>query len=90
MSAGKKGEEEADLTAVKRLYELEEPKYDYTRPEYSEETQAFTSLVWKAVQRFGAGAALGENGNFYVAFFFGPPTNLTGDFAENVLEPRLG
>ncbi|CAF1382972.1 unnamed protein product [Didymodactylos carnosus] len=72
--------------AVKAWYD-EISSYNYGRPGFSMATGHFTQVVWRASNRLGIGAAIGNNGGWkklYVVANYAPPGNYLGEFEKNV------
>ncbi|MER6365310.1 CAP family protein [Kitasatospora sp. NPDC001527] len=64
--------------------------YDYTRPGFSAATGLFTQMVWKSSTRLGCARAHGRGDTWYETYVvcdYGPPGNVSPQYAENVLPP---
>ena len=60
--------------------------YNFNNPGFSAATGHFTCLVWKPSTKFGMGIAIDNNTNqVYVCFNNSPPSNVIGQFQQNVL-----
>ena len=61
--------------------------YDFSKPEFSEETGHFTALVWKSTTHFGLGFAINKKTKAaYITMNMSPPGNVIGEFDTNVLQ----
>ena len=58
--------------------------YNFNNPGYSSATGHFTCLIWKSSIQFGMGISLDVN-QAYICFNNSPPSNVIGQFQENVL-----
>jgi hypothetical protein len=58
--------------------------YNFNNPGYSSATGHFTCLIWKSSINFGMGISLDIN-QAYICFNNSPPSNVIGQFQENVL-----
>lgn len=69
----------------------QEANYDYNNPVFSQDTGAFTQLVWKATTEVGCGQqdcdGLKGTPGVFVACFYRPAGNVQGRFRANVLPP---
>jgi len=60
--------------------------YNFNNPGFSAGTGHFTCLVWKSSIKFGMGIAIDTTTNqAYVCFNNSPPSNVIGQFQQNVL-----
>jgi hypothetical protein len=63
--------------------------YDYSKPGYYDETNNFTTLVWKSCSTYGMGISTNlVTGITIIVYNCSPPSNVTGQFPKNVL-PQL-
>jgi hypothetical protein len=76
-------------TIVDAWYFDQEPNWNYEDPYLSEQTNAFSQIVWKESQQLGCGqaASRGSNGGTYTVCFYDPPGNIDGHERENVNPP---
>lgn len=65
-------------------------EYNYSDPNFTEETGHFTQLVWKNTTTVGCGSRLcGERG-WYLVCEYWPRGNVIGEFGDQVDRPKNG
>uniref|UniRef100_A0A6C0BDY4 SCP domain-containing protein n=1 Tax=viral metagenome TaxID=1070528 RepID=A0A6C0BDY4_9ZZZZ len=70
------------------MWMSESPKYNFSRPGYSDTTGHFTALVWKSTKCIGFAAARSSSGKLMVVMKFYPPGNGNVKmFQSSVLHP---
>jgi len=76
-----------DLTWKESVFlwwnEVNDPGYDFTKPQFSMGTGHFTQVVWKGTTHVGMATAKCKSGTYVCANYF-PPGNYQGRFAMNV------
>lgn len=63
--------------------------YNFNNPGFTEQSGHFTALVWKSCTKFGMGFAVNQStGTVIVSYNCSPPSNVIGQFSQNVLPPN--
>ncbi|KAI0127101.1 CAP domain-containing protein [Xylariales sp. AK1849] len=75
----------SNATSCVEAWGNERDQYDFSHPDFSEETGHFTQLVWKNTTDVGCGAKLCPNDSgWYLVCEYWPPGNVIGEFGEEV------
>jgi len=79
------------VSEVVQMWYEEEADYDYSKSGFSPETGHFTQVVWKATTEIGCASVIRCDSNLSYTWVcqYSPAGNFTGQFAENVIPPKL-
>lgn len=76
-------------TIMDDWYFAQVPKWDYQEPSLSDETDAFSQIVWNSTTHLGCGQATasGPNPGTYTVCYYDPAGNVPGLESDNVSPP---